>query len=499
MNTIIFLSNRYVAAMEGTRRGKQVIVSRICSAQAPEGSIINGTVTEEEDFDRFFREFWEENGLARTNVTLVLGSAKAVSRQFFMPEMNHEKRMAYLMRELAGVERNPDPVLSYMRLGRENGRDRMLVNMADRSFLDSHIRRFREMKIHLKSVVMASTADILVFQECVCIRERTCVMQVLDGMSVLNILYVDGRYFQMNRHRLFGERGTPEFGMECAGCISNLQRFLDTQFQKQEIGRVYLLGEFEEPDVACCGEQMRRMMPGLQVERMESAMCGQVRFAQESDRQRFACVVALIGGMLVSGKKNNLLYQYVHDPVAERVRRANLRKGAAVALVLFLLIAQVFWQAAKWFRNAEEAEKQLALLGWMMEHGEAEAYDKRSEELERLRERKKELEQVVEAQESAVRYRPEVLLAVQECVEALAEGTDAPGAGSCQVEAAVQQFDGGRGVLVIRLVSRQEAGICRFAAKLAQEKELFAAVTYDGFVWDEGKGGWTAKIQGSLR
>ena len=105
-NTVIFLSNQYVAALEGAVKEKKLTISRVCSAQAPEGSIINGTVTEKEEFDCFFRKFWEKNHLAHRNVTLVLGSAQAVSRQLLIPEMSHAKRMEYLRKEFSEMGRN---------------------------------------------------------------------------------------------------------------------------------------------------------------------------------------------------------------------------------------------------------------------------------------------------------------------------------------------------------------------------------------------------------
>lgn len=64
MSVVIYLSNQDVRAVVGTGKGgSQVSVSRVFRAEAPEGSIINGLVTNEEAFDAFLREFWENSQL----------------------------------------------------------------------------------------------------------------------------------------------------------------------------------------------------------------------------------------------------------------------------------------------------------------------------------------------------------------------------------------------------------------------------------------------------
>lgn len=485
-NTVIFLSNQYVAALEGAVKEKKLTISRVCSAQAPEGSIINGTVTEKEEFDCFFRKFWEKNHLAHRNVTLVLGSAQAVSRQLLIPEMSHAKRMEYLRKEFSEMGRNRDPVLSYVKIGQENGMERMLVNMVNRSFLDDHIRRFDEMKIHLKSVVMASTADLMVFRECACLRGKTCVMQILDGMSVLNILYVDGTYFQMSRHRLLSERGTPAFGMECAACISNLQRFLYTQFPKQEVVQVYLLGEFSDGDFRCCRDCMQDMMPGLKAERLGKEACGRIRFEAAAEAETFDEILAPVGGLLVSGKKNNLLYQYYHDPVMEQSRRQKIRVFAAAASVLMLLGILAAGQTVSWFWNAAAAEKQQELLNRLSESGEAEDYDRIQEELQLLKDQKEQLDRCLEEVWKAPEYRVEARAAVQECAEGCAA-------------AEIASYDGSRGMIVIRLTAEKAEAIHKFAENLRHRQALFEYVTYDGFAWEEEKGGWTADVRAFFR
>lgn len=138
----------------------------------------------------------------------------------------------------------------------------VLATMIDRSFLEPHVERFQSMGIRLESIVMATMAEIQALNHLSYLKDKTCIIQMLDGMSLLNILYVDGQYYQFSRSRVFGERGTPAFGVECARTISNQQQFLKTQQIEEQVTHIYLGGEFEDEDLEVCRDSIFQMDGG---------------------------------------------------------------------------------------------------------------------------------------------------------------------------------------------------------------------------------------------
>ena len=69
---ILYLSNRLVQAVEM----KDKNTALICQELAPEGSIINGIVTDEEVFLPFIKNFFSRNKLPRKECTLVVNSTQ---------------------------------------------------------------------------------------------------------------------------------------------------------------------------------------------------------------------------------------------------------------------------------------------------------------------------------------------------------------------------------------------------------------------------------------
>ena len=78
---ILYLSNRLVQAVE--IKDKNTVL--VCQDMAPEGSIINGIVTDEEVFLSWIRNFWTENKLPRREWTLVVNSTPVSYTHLTLP------------------------------------------------------------------------------------------------------------------------------------------------------------------------------------------------------------------------------------------------------------------------------------------------------------------------------------------------------------------------------------------------------------------------------
>ena len=195
---------------------------------------------------------------------------------------------------------------------------------------------FKNMGIKLNSVVSSAVAEIMSVDCLSYIKGKTCIIQGLDGMSLTNILYVNGAYFQYNSSRIFGERGTPAFGIECARSISNMQQFLKTQQVDEVMTHVYLGGEFQDEDVEICRESIQQMDDSLDVEKLYEEQDGAVRF-QADGHVWFENFIMMMGGLLAPRGKSNLFYQYSQDRETVRRHRELLRYVIPVALAAFLL------------------------------------------------------------------------------------------------------------------------------------------------------------------
>lgn len=481
MSTVIYLSNQDVRVVVGKGKGSQASVSRVCRAQAPEGSIINGLVTNEEAFDAFFREFWSDNQLPKKGVTLVLGSAQAVTRLLHVPKMSHKKMMEYLPREFAEVERTKDPVYSYALMSKAGAMRHVLATMIDRSFLEPHMERFRAMGIRLESIVMATMAEILALNHLSYLRDKTCVIQTLDGMSLLNVLYVNGEYYQFSRSRVFGERGTMAFGVECARTISNQQQFLKTQQIEDVITHIYLGGEFEEEDVEVCKDSIFQMDGSLEVETIYEEAEGRIRFRPEQEVSGFGHFATAIGGLLVSRDQSNLLYQYRRNPERMKRRRELIRLLAPLAAVSFLLGAVAAAQAFIWFSRVDTVNEQYQYLENPAVISMAAEYDQLAAENGMLDTR---IGIIRKTQENLDTY-PVYATYVKDAIQGCAAGVAA---------ADITSFDASQGRVTVEASAGDADLIHQFVERLEARADLFGSVFYDGFNFDERSGSWKSSV-----
>lgn len=481
MSTVIYLSNQDVRVVVGKGKGSQASVSRVCRAQAPEGSIINGLVTNDEVFDAFFQEFWNENQLPKKGVTLVLGSAQAVTRLLHVPKMSHKKMMEYLPREFAEVERTKDPVYSYALMSKAGTMRHVLATMIDRSFLEPHMERFRAMGIRLESVVMATMAEILALNHLSYLRDKTCVIQTLDGMSLLNVLYVNGEYYQFSRSRVFGERGTMAFGVECARTISNQQQFLKTQQIEDVITHIYLGGEFEEEDIEVCKDSIFQMDGSLEVETVHEEADGRIRFQAEPGGGGFGHFATAIGGLLVSTDYSNLLYQYRRNPERMKRRREMIRLLAPLAAVFFLLGAVAAAQAFIWFSRVDTVNEQYQYLENPAVISMAAEYDQLAAENGMLDTRIGIIRKTQENLDSYPVYATDIKDAIQGCAAGVAV-------------ADITSFDASQGRVAVEASAGDADLIHQFVERLEARADLFGSVFYDGFNFDERSGSWKSSV-----
>lgn len=481
MSTVIFLSNRDVRAVVGSGKKGRMTVTRACCAQAPEGSIINGQVIDEEAFDEFLPKFWEENQLPRKDVTLVLGSSQAVTRVLQVPKMSHRRLMEYLPREFAATEERKDPAFGYAVLGREGTMMNLVATMIDRSYLEPHLERFKRMGVRVDSIVSLVASEIMAMDQLSYLKGKTCIIQGLSGMTLTNILYVNGAYFQYNAGRIFGERGTPAFGIECARSISNMQQFLKTQQVEETVTHVYLGGEFQDDDLEICRESILQMDDSLEVEKLYEEQGGTVSF-QPDGRERFENYIMMMGGLLVPPGKNNLFYQYRQDRESVRQRREMMRYLVPAALMFLVLAGIGVVQAALWFARTDVVNQQFNYLDNQLVIERAAEYDRLVGENAVLDTRIDVITKTMDSLDSYPVYTSQVKQTILECAAGVAS-------------ADITGVDLDTGTVSIDAFSGNAEGAHQFVDRLEARMDVFQTVFYDGFQYDERSGLWKAAVK----
>ncbi len=255
MSVSIYLNNQQVQIVTGTR-GKKGLYQDSHILSAPEGSIINGIVTDSGSFVEFLKETWANYRLSKTDVHLVVGGNKIHGRNVEVPVLSTSKTSRYLSRELSDMEKDgTEYVICYNVLSGKSGKKlrNVYVEMAESDLIKDYIDLFKEAGITLKSLVSAEGSILSLIDKTVNGYFKTFVLQIMNGNIVTNILWVDGSFNYYNSVRCFNDVGTGAYYDDCARSLSNLNQFIQAHKIEQKIEKILIAGS-DKLDVLFYGD-----------------------------------------------------------------------------------------------------------------------------------------------------------------------------------------------------------------------------------------------------
>ena len=237
---ILYLSNRLVQAVE-IRDKKTVFV---CQDMAPEGSIINGIVTDEEMFLAWIKQFITENKLPHKECSLVINSTQLNSRVLELPKIGNKELKKMIAREFAD-SRTENTVYTYHVLETTGGgkMQRIFAVAAEREFLEGYIRLFAQAGVEIISIEPAIANFVRRFMGTPEICKNNCIVQILDGQEIISILFVKGVYLYSQRNRIFSEDDQKALGGEAGAVVERLLQFATSQHVEDPVSTLFLCGQ----------------------------------------------------------------------------------------------------------------------------------------------------------------------------------------------------------------------------------------------------------------
>ena len=439
-------------------------------------SIVNGQVTDDQAFTTFLKEFWENHKLPKKDVYLIVNSTQTVIRFFELPGMSHKKMMEYLPREFSDVDRMRDPVYGYGILGKGKSVPmmRMFGVMMERVFLKEHINRFQALGIRIASVETELTAKLHLLERLEHIQGKVCGVLLLDGVTLLSILWVNHSFLHFNRTRMAGGSKKEPVGEFCARGISSLVQFARAQRIADELQEIYA-GGMKEEEFSCCESALSHMEQGLRLRCLEEGVGSRIRLPKEPCE--LGTFGAAIGGLCVRRGKENLLHQYRMDPKFLAQRRELLRLAAPAMCFLIMLLPALLFQAGNWFHIAGQINRCLDELSDPQVLAGAARYDQLKSENIALRHQ---IEEAIRA-ESIISSYPVMDGEIDDAVERCASGL---------VTAEVTGFQASQGLVQVSGLAEDERAVHSFIERLVEERQIFSDIHYTGFEYVENDKAW---------
>lgn len=473
MSTILYLSNRLVQAVE--IRGKGFCI--VCQDMAPEGSIINGIITDEEVFLDWIKKFFIKNKLPRKECTLVVNSTQLNCRMLELPKAGNTEIRRMIEGEFAD-SRTDDTIFAYHVLGAgaQGKMQRILAVAGEKRFFEAYVHLFIQAGIEITAILPALSNFVRRFMEAPEIQKKNCIVQILDEQEIISILFVKGMYQYSQRDRIFFTEDQDMLATKAGEVVDRLVQFASSQHIEDPIETLYLCG--------------------LKQEELKSAIEENVHFTQEISPQIFKdgelkikfrnCgdqkvgFIYPIGSLQKNEKQLDFLRQMKSDSRenAKRKNLAMLMLPAAVVLVICIVIT--VFLGSKYI----SANRELKRLQDIMQDAEMveshTTYELADANIKKMEQKMQEAEDMWEHLMSYPTFYSGIKNVLSECAES-------------EVTLEIKSFNRDSGVLTFSASAENVIEINGFIGRL-KEQEMFESVEYSGYTLDAGKDSYSIHV-----
>lgn len=324
MITSVFLSNNTIFIVCGAEGKKLPREARSIIYRMPEGSLLNGMITNEQELMEQLKELWQKEGLPRKNVRLVLESSHFSVKTLDLPQMKKKEMEGVIRREFADMEQYEEKLYDYAVLREmENGVQEALAVMVNRSYIENWLKIFGSIGIDLERITVSRESMTRYFESCGELRQGASVLLLLDDTILTSVLWINERLISAERKRMFSDAGSEEFYTEIARSVSSIRQFYMGQKGNGKLAKVYLCG-FQAGDVKYCQESLDSFDLDMQVQPLHAPYADNVMAA---------------GGLLQAKKPVNMLQALKQQKRAEKSINFSVKRVVPVLVLLGLCIA----------------------------------------------------------------------------------------------------------------------------------------------------------------
>ena len=215
-------------------------VRRYVTYPLPEGTMYNGTITDSAFLIECLMSLKREHSdLFGGGTTLIVDGSTILSRRIASPNLNHKQYLQLVRDDFAdSVDSTDNLVCGYHRL--PSAENAILACAVNKAQVDSYISTFNEAGIRLSGINIGVDAILGFVKSRPDLQQSTIVINVIDGLTMLSMLFENGNNIFISRSRLYGEEKEQVY----RSVLENLNGLIQfTRSQKiSEITRSYYMG-----------------------------------------------------------------------------------------------------------------------------------------------------------------------------------------------------------------------------------------------------------------
>lgn len=249
MKNIIYLSNTGVQLLCGEFDRNKISISHFQNYQLPEGTMLDGTIMEEEVIKDVLQAI---NSKGIDECKVVIDSGQTVHKKLVVPKIKANELQTIIREEIGDLDNNDqeliyDYTILNDDLGDNPGMEIICCGMK-KEMIELYLNVFEEADIKINSIDISINALDKVIGNIVELADRNFEIAVLNGNDIALYLFENGEYVFNNRSRLFSQRGSSAFMMEVSNILSQFKQFIKTTEYNQNLEKIYFCGldKYEE-------------------------------------------------------------------------------------------------------------------------------------------------------------------------------------------------------------------------------------------------------------
>lgn len=247
MKSSIYVSSEKIELLGYVKSGKRVSVKDYAQVPLPEGAMINGMITDHAALVEALGALRAQRPALFADAALLVDGSSILSKRVLVPKLNAWQYDRLIRDEFGSAMENTDHLIcGYQKLG---GKPEAILAVAvDRGQVESYLATFQDAGIKLSAIRVGVQAVLNFVDHHPDLQKQTFVLNLIEGVSVMSMVFDNGVNVFMSRTRLYSE-DQEQFVQSMHSNLSGLMQFNASQ----NLGRIthsYYLGLKTEDLVA---------------------------------------------------------------------------------------------------------------------------------------------------------------------------------------------------------------------------------------------------------
>ncbi|MDR1691951.1 MAG: hypothetical protein LBR72_01205 [Oscillospiraceae bacterium] len=199
MESSVYISSEQIQVV-GHQGGT---IRRFVTHPLPEGTMINGTITDQAFLTECLASLRAEHPALFKKPSLVVDGSAILVKRIPAPKLNGKQYRQLVRDDFAEAGENTDElVCGYQLLP---GGKALLACGAGKNLVDSYLSAFKSAGVKLSSIRIGTQAILSYVDSRPDLQKRSFVLNVIDGVTMLSLIFENGVNVFISRTRLYGD------------------------------------------------------------------------------------------------------------------------------------------------------------------------------------------------------------------------------------------------------------------------------------------------------